>query len=804
MSAWLKWVVSGVLVALCLVIYAQTANHPFTLFDDDVYVTANYTIQRGFTLDSVLWAFTTGHAANWHPLTWLSLMLDIELFGMKPGPFHITNLVLHTLNSILLFWLFVSMTKAIWPSAFVAALFAVHPLHVESVAWVAERKDVLSTLFWILTTGAYFHYSRKTSVERMTLVAGLYALGLMAKPMLVTLPFTLLLFDYWPLGRLRLPLRNRESAQQGEMAQLSLRSALIEKAPLFLLAVGSCVVTFIVQREGGAVKGLTAYSLPERLMNVVTSYATYLGQMAWPARLSLMYPWPSGGIPWSSVAIAGGVLIGVTALVALTYRRLPFLAVGWLWYLGTLVPVIGLVQVGVQSHADRYTYVPLIGVFVMVAWGLAALCRWRPGLRWAIAGLGVVAVGGFTAQAHKQTALWANNQVLFEHSLAVAPSASLHNNMAVSLLEESRFAEAYEHIEIALRLDPNSEIAKSTLAKYYLKRGMPEKAEPILKEVEPTYTDKGKLDYAYAMLAMAKKQYEEAVTFYEKAFESNPKSSYTLADLSVALFAAGRVDEARRRADEAVARELQKGDMYAYLGARYGDAKLLDESVRWFQKYREIAPNNPAAYVNLAKSLIAAQRMSEARNVIDDALRLAPNNPEVHGLSGQLYLEARDFDAARKEYETALRLDPSYASAQHRIAQIYAALGMKQEALEALGKAALLNPRGVIVNNDYGFMLASVGRYEEAETAYRAAITADPAAVPPKYNLACLYALQGRARDSARMLAEAARLDPKVLESVPGDTDFDKVRNDPVFTSTLATVTSGKDGAQTTTAERSN
>jgi hypothetical protein len=349
------------LVAITLAVYLPVRQFGFVNFDDPDYVSANAHIAHGLTRAAVLWAFTTGYAANWHPLTWLSHMIDVQVFGVNAGPQHLVNLLLHVLNTLLLFGLLHRMTGARGRSAFVAALFAVHPLHVESVAWIAERKDVLSTLFWMLTMWAYVAYVRRPSWARYLGVAIAFALGLMAKPMLVTLPAVLLLLDVWPLGR------------TGVTRLLRPRRALVlEKLPLFALAAVSSVMTFLVQRRGGAVSTVDQYPWASRVANALVEYVVYLGRMCWPARLSIFYPY-SQSLPGWSVAGSLVLLVALSVAVFRAGGRRPYLVVGWLWYVVTLVPVIGLIQIGTQARADRYTYVPLIGIFIMAAWGLPDL-----------------------------------------------------------------------------------------------------------------------------------------------------------------------------------------------------------------------------------------------------------------------------------------------------------------------------------------------------------------------------------------------------------------------------------------------
>lgn len=501
------------LAALTAVVYAPVRHHDFVQVDDPAYVTENPHVLRGLTPEGIAWAFTTGDAANWHPVTWLSHMLDVQLFGVAAGPHHLTNVLLHMANTLLLFGLLVQLTGAVWRSALVAALFAVHPLHVESVAWVAERKDVLSTLFWMLTLWAYVGFVRSqgstagaaappaTSRSRRgfyLLMLAFFALGLMAKPMLVTLPCVLLLLDIWPLERLRLatpevrsPKANdrpsgrsaagspragagtRRSKDRPARARTPGKPDLVstawplvrEKLPLFVMAVASSIVTVIVQQRGGAVSTLEAYPFSLRLQNALVSVVAYLRSTLWPEGLTVLYPFPESVPDWQ-VAGALAVLGGISFVVYRLARRHPYLLVGWLWYLGTLMPVAGLVQVGLQARADRYTYVPLIGIFIMVAWGVAALLDRMRGVRHVvpIAAIGVIL--GCTLTARAQVGYWKDNVTLFTRATMLTlhvDEYEAHMSLGTTLGNQGRVDEAMRHFAEAARLRPQSDAAHCSL-----------------------------------------------------------------------------------------------------------------------------------------------------------------------------------------------------------------------------------------------------------------------------------------------------------------------------------------------------
>lgn len=437
------------LVGAIFAIYWQVAGHQFLIYDDRTYVAENGQVLQGLTLENVRWAFSTFHDANWFPLTWLSHMLDVQLFGRNPAGHHLVNVGLHALNALLCFRILSRLTGSPWSSAVVAAIFALHPLRVESVAWVAERKDVLSALFWFLTLNAYVTYGRQRSFRTYLPVCVWLICGLLAKPMLVTLPFLLLLLDYWPLGRLAGASPSPAGGQP--CPQVGIGRAIAEKLPLMLLVSASSVVTFIAQRRGGTVSSFDHETTVANLANAVYSYLVYLGKLVCPVNLAVFYPFDDDGIILKAL-LALPVLVGITFFVVRQGRRRPYLPVGWFWYLGTMVPVIGIVKVGAHAYADRYTYIPLIGITMMLVWGGEDLSRqWRQ--RVLVQGVAVALLlltcAGIT---WRQLGFWRDSSTLFTRALAVTEKNWLaHNNLSTELIRWGRFDEAYDHITAALR-----------------------------------------------------------------------------------------------------------------------------------------------------------------------------------------------------------------------------------------------------------------------------------------------------------------------------------------------------------------
>src|SRR5512139_2157727 len=442
------------LIAVTLGVFLQTGDHGFITFDDPGYVTDNPRVKGGVTGGNVGWAFSATAMSNWHPLTWLSHMADVELFGLSPRGHHLVSVFLHVASTALLFFFLAEITGFPWRSLFVAALFALHPLHVESVAWVAERKDVLSGFFWFLTLLLYAGYVKRGGTARYLLALLSFAAWLMAKPMLVTLPVVLLLLDYWPLRR------------------SPLGSLVKEKIPFFALSAASSVITVIAQKQSGAMKTLDAIPLGSRIGNAVIAYAKYIGKMFWPADLAMLYPFP-GSIPLWQVSVALLLLVLFSALAFGYLRRHPYLVTGWFWFLATLVPVIGIVQVGGQSMADRYAYLPLTGLFLVLAWGIGDLSQGLPSRREVLAVLAAGVVAASAAATWRQIGYWRDNLTLYRHTLEVTTgNYQILNHYGIALAREGRLDEAIDQYLASLKIDPNRPATHNNLGIAYFRKGM--------------------------------------------------------------------------------------------------------------------------------------------------------------------------------------------------------------------------------------------------------------------------------------------------------------------------------------------
>jgi protein O-mannosyl-transferase len=556
-----------VLIVANLAVYGSLTQHDFITYDDPAYVRDNPHVAQGLTSDSTLWAFTTTAQANWHPITWLSHMLDVELFGMKPGAHHLSSLFVHIVNSLLLFAVLYRMTRTLAESAFVAALFAVHPLHVESVAWISERKDVLSTFFWMLTLWAYLEYIRRPTWGRYVGIVAVFLLGLMSKPMLVTLPFVLLLLDIWPLARVSMfgikaaaAPGFRELAPGKESA--SAWPLIREKVPLFALAFASSLVTFVVQQRGGAVQTFERAPLTLRVENAAIAYAAYIGKTLWPTRLGLFYEISRTMLPLWHVAGALALLAGISLLTVYQRRRRPYLLIGWLWYLGTLLPVIGLVQVGGQAMADRYTYVPLIGLFIGATWTIGALVRDRGGRFTATVIAGGIAVSAYAIAARIQVGYWKDGVTIWSHTLEVTGDNSrAHNNLGVALASQGRSTEASAHYLEAVRIDPNYSDAQNNVANGLLRRG----------------------------------NASEALVHYLRALGADPNSDEAHNGLGAALAAQGRVDEAVAQIQEAIRLNPDEADFHCNLADLFIRKGNRAEAMRHVQTALSLNPRHEKA-----------------------------------------------------------------------------------------------------------------------------------------------------------------------------------------------------------------
>ena len=609
--------VIGWLLALATMLaYLPATRDRFLNYDDDDYVTENTMVQRGLTWTGIKWAFTTWHASNWHPLTWLSHMVDCEIFRLNPGGHHFVNVLFHSANAVLLFALLLRLTGAMWPSAFIAALFAWHPLHVESVAWVSERKDVLSTCFALLSLLCYAGHARENRRRDYWFALVFFALGLMCKPMLVTLPFVMLLLDYWPLQRIQVP---------GPGAG-SVRHCVFEKWPFFLLAALSAAVTFLAQRND-AVQSFARVPPWLRVENAITAYAGYLYKAVWPVNLSVFYPLP-GHIPGLVVAASAAFLVFISIMVWLERKRSPCLIVGWLWFAGTLVPVIGLVQVGDQAMADRYTYFPLIGIFSAVTFFAKQWADRFQFLKTAFAVTAVLILAACLALTENQLRYWHDNESLFRHALEVSEESALaHLNLGVELQDQNKPAQALVQYQEALRLDPSRHEAYNNIGRILIEQGKP----------------------------------QEALDYCRTAVQLDPKSALSRDNLGLVLVELRRFDEAMREFSEAARLDAQYATPHFETGRTLLKLGRDAEALPHLHEALNLAPDNFQMLIYVAR-VLAADETPQIRNGTE-ACALAGRASQLAGGAqpvaldtlAMAYAEAGRFDEAVQTQELAVK-----------------------------------------------------------------------------------------------------------------------------------------------------
>ena len=733
-------------IAICSV-YLQVKDHQFINMDDGQYVTENSHVLSGLNLGNIKWALTRVYAANWHPLTWISHMMDVNIFGMNPGMHHLTNVIFHVLNSILLLIVLNQMTGALWRSAAVAALFALHPLHVESVAWIAERKDVLSTFFWMLTMLAYHRYVGSRTISKYLLMILFFGLGLMAKPMLVTLPFVLLLLDFWPLKREELNLTDN-----GSQAALSMwpktnprgiLRLILEKVPLMIMALAASRVTFYAQSVGGAVNSLERVNFALRIQNVIISYVAYLWKMVWPLNLAVFYPYPKQ-FSILTVVMCLLLLIAITVIVVMSVRRLPYLLTGWFWYLGSLVPVIGIMKVGDQSMADRYTYIPLIGIFVMVAWGIPELLD-----KWQLKKIALITLTGIVIPilivfSWIQVGYWKNSNTLFRHALKVtANNALAHTNLSLALIDQGDFDEALKHCAEALKINPYYTQAYNNMGAVLINRGEISKAISIFSKA--IQIDSNNV-YAYKSLGQAfitQGNNSEAVKQFSKVIEIEPECVSAYINMGIALANQGKLNEAIYQYHKALQIKPDSLDAHYNLGIALISQGKIDEAIDQYKKVLGIDPGDEVTQDVLSSLLVKGGRIEDSVSGLREEFENESNKLGLYVKLGDIYQSGGDLGKAAENYEKVLSIEPLNVHALNRLASIYSYWGEYEKALDAMKKG----------------------------------IKVQPDIAEKYYNIACIYAKQNMTKESIDWLNQAIDKGFKNWDQIKKDPDLASIRN---------------------------
>jgi tetratricopeptide (TPR) repeat protein len=670
-------------LALCtLWVYWPARNFSFVNYDDDEYVYDNPRVLSGLTLSNVCWALCTTSAANWHPVTWLSLMLDRDLYGQAAGGYHFTNVCLHIFNALLLFWVLLNMTGALWRSAFVAFLFALHPLHVESVAWISERKDLLCTFFMLLSLWTYWRYARTHGAALYVRTLIYFALGLMAKPMIVTVPLILLLLDYWPLNRL-VPYRTNQAARSQGWRLI------VEKIPFAVLSAAACVVTLLVQKTAGS---MTAFPLGIRLSNAILSYVRYIAHTAWPVHLAFFYPL-TVTVNMTSVVVCGCALVGISYAAVRAMRTAPWFFVGWFFYVVTLLPVIGIVRVGSQSMADRYTYLPLIGLFVIAAWGIGQLVKGGMFRRIITVAGAALLLAVVSVSARQQVGCWQDSTHLFRHALAVTNGNYLaHNNLGKVLYAQNMPDSALVHFSEALKILPDYPAALYNAGFTVKEQGKLQEALPYLRKavlLDSNYAHAFEcLGETYEMLGLE----SLAVATYRRAISCQPDVFAPWFKLSVALCNRGSLDSAIICLDSALLRLPASWEAHYYLAVAYLRKHNADSSFFHIAQALRLNPCSWKLNMCLGEELFRSGRISSAIRFYSRAIRLAPDSTQPRLDRGTAFAIHGDLDSAIWDFKGVLARNPGSAQAHYYLGQIYARSGMQDSALFHARLAKLINP----------------------------------------------------------------------------------------------------------------
>ncbi len=614
------------LVAIIFCAYAQTRDFDFINYDDAIYTTDNAMVQKGLTLDGVIWAFTEGtyHTNYWAPLTWITFFLDYELYGMDPGGYHLTNVLFHVLNSLLLFIASLYLTGSMGKSFLLALFFGIHPLHVESVAWVSERKDVVSTMFWMLTLITYTQYVRKPGYASYSLVVIMFICCLMGKPMGVTLPFVLLILDYWPLGRY-----GQGKSKQMNVLWLAARRLVLEKFPLFLIIAILIPVTYYAQSKAGALKPLVDIPLFFRIENVMVSYGSQVLKTFWPINLGILYPYPESLPLWQPVT-AFLVLAAITGIAMKFFFKSPYLIAGWAWFLGTFVPVAGFVVIGPHVTADRYTYIPLIGFSIMVIWGGSDLCaHLKIGKKSAIC-LATSILAALTWLTWKQVGYWENNIKIYTHTLEVtAANWPVHLNLGAAYREKKMDGQALEQYRSALRLRPD------------------------ILEVQ--------ISVGEVLSTMGRT--EETISHYENALRIHRESVQLHTALAVALDKSGETDRAVAHFLKAIESDNNSAEAHHGLGVTFFQQGQVDLAIDHYRKAVRIDRDFALAYNNLGIALVAKGELNRARARFSEAISFDPDFVDPLYALGVLYLQSGDKYSAASHFNRALEIDHAHAGA---------------------------------------------------------------------------------------------------------------------------------------------
>jgi tetratricopeptide (TPR) repeat protein len=743
------WLVSLFLVIVTIAIYAPVRHHDFINFDDGLYVEDNRHVQAGLTSESIEWAFSvtkSDERAYWHPLTWLSHMLDCQIFGVQPGYHHLSNLLYHLINVLLIFLVFTRMTGEIWKSAFVAALFALHPLNVDSVAWIAERKNLLSTTFWFSTMLAYVYYAQNPSLRRYLLVLGGMTAGLLAKPMLVTLPCVLLLMDFWPLNRTTFSWQTQKANKR--FREASLYQLIAEKIPLLILSAISTALSVVSLEHHDQFVSHDTIPLWLRIENAIVSYIQYISKIIWPQNMAIFYPFPDA-IPIWQVLGATFLLIAVFCVVILLARKAPYLAVSWLWFTGTLVPVSGIIQGGRwPAIADRWTYVPAIGLFIIASWGGSFLLdkisqKKAPKVIFASLTLIPLIIISSIQVRH-----WENSLTLFSHAIEVTKDNGLaHYNLGEALGKVGDYEQAIEQYYAALKIDNRNTTAHINLANALARRG----------------------------------EMNEAINHFNMALTIEPENEYAHVNLAKALVLAGKPDAAASHFNIALKLNPRMDYAYVGLGNIFAGKKNLNKAVEYTLKALEINPDNAVASENLGKIMLQQGNVADAFLYFKKTVEIDPDNESAKSNLKQLAIIQKKIDVQAAKILNNIKSDPDNPMLYIQLGTLYQSTGYYDLAIRQYENALFIQPDLTQALYALGITFTLKGEYDQAIETFKKIVTSEPGNASACYNIACVYSRQNKKNEAIDWLQKAVDKGYDNWDNLKNDPDMENIKNEPAY-----------------------
>ncbi len=763
-----------VLAASTIAVFWQVREYDFVNYDDNYYVYENHDVTGGLSWKSFIAAFTTPHVGNWLPMVWLSFIVDVELFGLNPGYMHLTNVFFHVINTLLLFLILRRLTGRLWASAFVAAAFALHPMHVESVAWITERKDVLSCFFMLLTMAAYIRYVNKRGRGWYVAALVLYIIGLLAKPMLVTVPILLLLLDYWPLCRLAGT--SFQSANK-TVARIPLRKLVSEKIPFLMLSGIWSVITFIVQRSSGVVASLADLPLYARVANPFLSYTKYVLRMFWPRNMAVFYPYDASTVSLLPAFLAALTVIVISVLAIRLRTKRPFFFSGWFWFIIALTPVIGVIQSGAQSMADRYTYIPYIGLFIAVAMAVSDFrLQFRPA-RFLVSSIAVFAIIAIGIVTHRQTSYWRDSVTLFSHAIKVTKNNdTAYNNRGAAYNDLGRWEDAIADFTEAVAIRPENAEAYNNLGLASVKLSRWQQAENAFRnaiKVKPNYAE------AYNNLGVSygqQNRWQEAEKAFREAIRIDPAHAEALNNLGVACGKQGRWQDAADAHKMATNARKDYVTALNNLGGAYEKLNLWQEAIEIYQRTITIKPKHAETHKNLGSVMNKLGRWEEAIKYYERAIELESNYVQAFNGLGFTYGKLGRWQQALSAFQKAVALDPNDSATHHNMGIAYVELRMHLDAIASFSRAIALDPNNADAHHNLANELVATGRLDDSIEHYRAALRIRPDWADCMNNFAFLIAAYPAVR--SRNLNEAVRLAERACELTN--------HSNPAFLDTLA------------------